>query len=145
MLTPKIYNKLYEVLKSGPFYAFSIDPNTKLLSIDTDNPVSAESIHLTHHEEDLTFSRRAARTRQRLELGVERWKWTAYVRFDAAVTPEAFNRAIAKDIPVIPRDADDDIQVFLEVVECSVKHPAEQNATNGTEMTYVFEAVLTPR
>lgn len=72
------------------------------------------------------------------------WVWHLHLKFDRAVSLEAFENSLANDPPSIPRDAGHDRQVDILIIERESFEPPNLNPATGTSALFRFNARLTP-
>ncbi len=82
-----------------------------------------------------------------LILDRSRWLWLMILRFDQEVVAELFERSLEDEPVMVCRDPADPTsrQARLSRVDCDYVHPPRGNPSNGTELRYRFEAVLSPK
>jgi hypothetical protein len=66
-------------------------------------------------------------------------------RFNQEVTVEAAEKRLIATNIILPRDDTNDLeQVTLKLLDADPFHPPQQNPTTGTQVTFTFEAELSP-
>ena len=73
------------------------------------------------------------------------WVFSLLTIFDGEVTAEEFEDEMLSSPPQLVRDADHTQQVTLNLIETLPEHPPQQEAENGSQFQFVFEATLSPR
>lgn len=74
------------------------------------------------------------------------WVWQLWLRFDQEVIAERFEADLASNPPFIPQDPDNGVDraVILQLLSTDYKHPPRGGASNGSEVSFVFQAKLCP-
>lgn len=74
------------------------------------------------------------------------WQWLLILRFHEEAITEPFEKSLLDQPIVIPRDVANGIdrQLRLLLLDSRVEHPPREGASNGTEITFRFQAELCP-
>lgn len=72
------------------------------------------------------------------------WIWIALVHFDKQVNLDGFEEVLLRNPIVISRDEELDQQINVSLLDAEYQHPPEQESSNGTRVTYRFQADLSP-
>lgn len=139
-LKKKIRDALVEAAQLGTFIEVTYDQD--LNEIQQGLQVAPQSIEAneltTRFKIEDAFGRKFVQDRQF-------WNWLLVLRFQTEVIAERFERAL-EDTPIcIKRDATEDRQVHVLLVDAQYTHPPRQNPSNGTVAQYRFQAELSRR
>lgn len=126
----------------GPFYAVSVDPDTKVPTVDGATSIAPASVLAEELSTDFGTPQRNRRTNRSERRS---WRWVMICKFNQNVTSEsAEKRLIATNI-LLPRDPANDLeQVTLKLLDTDPFHPPQQNPSSGTSVKFTFEAELAP-
>ncbi len=138
----RIQRRLLIEGSNGPFYAISVDPDTKVPTVDGDTVIAPVSVLAEEVSTDFGVPRRNRRTNRSERRS---WRWAVICKFNQDVTAEsAEKRLLARNI-LLPRDLANDLeQVSLKLLEADSFHPPQQNPSSGTSVKFTFEAELSP-
>lgn len=145
----EVQKALRALIVAGPFYAVDYDATTKVPTVTVSDPINVND-HITPssvvvNEVSATF---AEAELQRRHMAFDRavWQFQARVGFDQEVLLERFEAAVINPVPVVVRSAavGRTRQVDLRLVNAEYAHPTQQEGHTGTNVTYTFEARLTP-
>lgn len=138
----RIQRKLLEEAAQGPFYSVCYDKDTKQKSIDVVTLV--EPAESTAQALSASFGV-PSRHRRTDRLERRSWRWHLACRFAQEVSTEAFEKRLIQNNILLPRDVDNDLeQVSLKLQAADPFHPPQQAPNEGTHVTFVFEAELSP-
>lgn len=138
----RIQQRLYTEIATGPYHPISTDVETKLKSVDGDTSVEPASIHAEEMSTRFGDPRRNRRVARQERLG---WRWSVSARFNQEVTTEAVERRLINRAIILPRDDANELeQVTLKLLEADPFHPPQQHPSAGTQVTFTFEAELSP-
>lgn len=138
----RIQQRLLTEALAGPFYAISTDVETKLKSVDDAVAIEPASVHA---EEDTTSFGTPSRNRRTNRSERRNWRWQVACRFNQEVTTEAIEKRLIATNIILPRDSVNDLeQVTLKLLDADPFHPPQQNPSTGTQVTFTFEAELSP-
>ena len=73
------------------------------------------------------------------------WQWLVILRFHQEAICELWVRSLMEDPPCIHRDAFEDRQVRLLLLDAQYEHPPREGASNGTKAQFRFRAELSAR
>ncbi len=138
----RIQRRLLIEASNGPFYAISVDPDTKVPTVDGATAIAPASVMA---EEQATsfgtpiLNRRTNRSERRS------WRWQVVCKFNQNVTAEAIEKRFIADNILLPRDPANDLeQVSLKLLDADPFHPPQQSPAIGTTVTFTFEAETSP-
>lgn len=138
----RIQQRLHTEATTGPFYAISTDAETKLKTVDDSVAITPASVIA---EESSTAFGTPSRNRRTNRSERRNWRWQVACRFNQEVTVEAAEKRLIASNIILPRDATNDLeQVTLKLLEADPFHPPQQSPSTGTQVTFTFEAELSP-
>lgn len=138
----RIQQRLHTEATTGPFYAITTDVETKLKTVDDSVAIAPASVIA---EEDTTSFGTPIRNRRENRSERRNWRWRVACRFNQEVTAEAIEKRLISTNIILPRDSVNDLeQVTLKLLEADPFHPPQQSPSTGTQVTFTFEAELSP-
>jgi len=138
----RIQQRLYTEATTGPFYAIATNVETKLKTVDDSSAIPPASVHA---EESVASFGRPSRNRRENRSERRTWRWQVACRFNQEVTIEAAEKRLIATNIILPRDDTNDLeQVTLKLLDADPFHPPQQNPSTGTQVTFTFEAELSP-
>jgi len=138
----RIQQQLHAEGVTGPFYALATDKDTKLKTIDDSVSITPASVIAEEHTAGFGTPSRNRRTNRSERRS---WRWRVSCNFNQEVTTEAAEKRLIAANIILPRDSANDLeQVTLKLLESDPFHPAQQSPTTGTQVTFTFEAELSP-
>lgn len=138
----RIQRRLHGDVALGPFYAITTDVETKLKTVDDSVEITPASVIA---EEDSTTFGTPIRNRRTNRSERRNWRWRVACRFNQDVTIEAAEKRLIATNIILPRDDINDLeQVTLKLLEADPFHPPQQSPSTGTQVTFTFEAELSP-
>ena len=140
----RIVNALRERAGLGMFLPARIDPNTGAMQVLYSDYDRIKPSYIGVDEIN-SLARRPLRNRQTERRERAAWNFELDLQFVQAASVEVFERDIASSVPVLARDAANDLQqVRLNWLDTRYEHPPSQNSSSGTRAIMTFEAVLSP-
>ena len=134
----RIQNKLIDLAEAGPFYGVSYESRRPIVSLQADTtPIHIKALE-TGSEFDQPDLNRQSFIRER-----SNWTWELRLQFKTEVNLEAFEELIAAEPPVL-LSTSSLRQVTLLLEKSDPEHPVQQQASQGTQVVYTFEAHLSP-
>lgn len=135
----RIHDAIHDAISKFDFKRVSFDRNTghRNTSERTENPATLLVRDDESSFESAVGNRRASRLRERTS-----WIWEADVVFDNQVSLEEFELMQTNNPILLPRTADLDQQVTIELEGTTPEHPAEHQSSSGTSATFRFMASL---
>lgn len=138
----RIQQRLHAEATTGPYYAIATNVETKLKTIDDSAAIAPASVIA---EETSSSFGNPLRNRRTDRSERRSWRWQVACRFNQEVTVEAAEKRLISANIILPRDATNDLeQVTLKLLDADPFHPPQQNPTTGTQVTFTFEAELSP-
>lgn len=138
----RIQQRLYAEATTGPFYAITTNVETKQKVVDGATAIPPASVHA---EEDSSSFGLPSRNRRENRSERRKWRWRVACRFNQEVTIEAAEKRLIAANILLPRDDTNDLeQVTLKLLDADPFHPPQQNPATGTQVTFTFEAELSP-
>jgi hypothetical protein len=138
----RIQQRLHAEATTGPFYAIITDVETKLQTVDDSAAIPPASViaeEFTMSFGTPSLNRRTNRSER------QSWRWRVACRFNQDVTIEAAEKRLIATNIILPRDSVNDLeQVTLKLLDSDPFHPPQQSPTSGTQVTFTFEAELSP-
>ena len=138
----RIQQRLHTEAAAGPFYAVATNVETKLKTVDDSVAITPASVIAEEASSAFgtpSLNRRTNRSERRS------WRWQVACRFNQEVTVEAISKRLIASNIILPRDAANDLeQVTLKLLDADPFHPPQQNPSTGTQVTFTFEAELSP-
>lgn len=139
-LKKKIHDALCAAVEHGTFIEVTYDSENCVL--DQGQQVQAASIEV--NEVSSAYAVEERHGRKFLE-DFRQWQWLVIVRFHEEVICELWVREMLEDPICIKRDANEDRQVRLKLLDAQYDHPPRKNPSNGTLARFRFQAELSPR
>lgn len=138
----RIHNDLVARALAGPFHPVTIDPLTKLATVDTNtnivpatamaNEISAGFGPNPHDKRTYTDHR-------------TRWEWELILSFDQYVTCERFEQTLTESpVRLVGSLATGNRYIYLHLRRAEYVQPLQQQLSTGTKATYKIEASLSP-
>ena len=138
----RIQQRLHTEATAGPFYALATNVETKLKTIDDTVAIVPASVIA---EEASSAFGKPSRNRRENRSERRSWRWQVACRFNQEVTVEAAEKRLIAANILLPRDATNDLeQVTLKLLDADPFHPPQQSPSTGTQVTFTFEAELSP-
>ncbi len=138
----RIQQRLHAEATTGPFYAINTDVETKLKTVDDSAAIPPASVIA---EESSTAFGTPSRNRRENRSERRNWRWQVACRFNQEVTVEAAEKRLIASNIILPRDDTNDLeQVTLKLLDADPFHPPQQSPSTGTQVTFTFEAELSP-
>jgi hypothetical protein len=138
----RIQRRLHTEATAGPFYAIATNVETKLKTIDDSVEIAPASVIA---EESTSSFGKPLRNRRTNRSERRNWRWQVACQFNQEVTVEAAEKRLIAANIILPRDASNDLeQVTLKLLDADPFHPPQQNPSTGTQVTFTFEAELSP-
>lgn len=75
---------------------------------------------------------------------IELWTWIALAHFDSQVSLDSFEHALRDQPIIILRDDTLFRQIDISLLDVEWQHPVEKQPSQGTRVTYRFQADLSP-
>ena len=138
----RIQQRLHAEATTGPFYAIATNVETKLKTVDDTAAIVPASVIA---EEATSSFGKPSRNRRTNRSERHSWRWQVTCRFNQEVTIEAAEKRLIAANIILPRDASNDLeQVTLKLLDADPFHPPQQSPSTGTQVTFTFEAELSP-
>lgn len=139
----RIQNALRDLIQAGEFYPVVYDTSGVASTATAVAPI-APSGGVTVHELSSQVGE-PRRNRQTYRQERRNWRWRAIASFSLAVTADVFEQWLLENTPRIERDVDNGLeQVHLRLVSVDYRHPPQHSSSSGSQVTFTFEAVLSP-
>ncbi len=139
----RIQRRLLQEAATGPFHLLQFDRDTHQMRISVPielQPAEAIAVAVSSTFGEPLQHRRTAR------LERQSWRWQLECRFDEQVSTEEFEKRIIQSYIILARDVDNDLeQVTLKLLSADGPlQPPQQAPSTGTQVTFTFEAELSP-
>jgi len=141
-LKKRIHDALMQEALAGTFIEVTYTPEGDILNQGLQTQPSSIEVN------ELTSRYRVDRHKGRgLETNRVGWQWLLILRFDQEVIAEVFEENLQLNPPCVRRlmDGDQERQAVLLMLDCDYIHPPRGAPSNGTELRYRFEALLSPK
>lgn len=130
----KIYNALLALAKEGSFYECVIDVETGEMSIDTETPISTESMSFAASEINSTF-RTSRNYRRNLADERESWIWIVRLGFvGVTVSFETWEEQLIEREIRIPGTS-----LFARLSASDYNPPPQASPNNGGAAEFAFQ------
>ena len=138
----RIHDAIYAAVNAFAFLHVTYDKDTGLRTteVTTEAPETLLVREVSCSFVDARNNRRDPRLRER-----EDWRWEADVVFDNQVSVEEFEALMTTTPIFLPRTGELDQQAVVFLEETEVDHPAEQQSSSGTRISFRFVAQLSRR
>jgi hypothetical protein len=138
----RIHDAIYTAINTFAFPHVTFDKDTGLRTtgITTETPETLLVREVSSGFIDAQTNRRTPRLRERQD-----WRWEADVVFDNQVGMEEFEALMATTAIFLPRTGELDQQATVHLEETEVEHPAEQQSSTGSRVSFRFVAQLSRR
>lgn len=139
-LKKKIHDALCEAVEGGTFLAATYDSEN--CELEQGLQIVPASIEV--NEVSSAFAVEGRHGRKYLQ-DFTNWHWLVIIRFHQEAICEPWVRAMMEDPLCIHRDAFEDRQVRLLLLDAAYDHPPREGASNGTVAKFRFNAELSAR
>lgn len=138
----RIHDAIYDAINTFGFFHVTFDKDTgyRTTALTTETPETLLVREVSCQFVDARNNRRDPRLRER-----EDWRWEADVVFDNQVGVEEFEALMSTTPIFLQRTAELDQQAVVFLEETEVDHPAEQQGSTGTRVSFRFVAQLSRR
>lgn len=138
----RIHDAIYTAINAFafPHVTFDKDIGLRTTEVTTETPQTLLVREMSSGFVDALNNRRDPRLRER-----ENWRWEADVVFDSQVGMEEFEALMSTTPIFLPRTAELDQQAVVFLEETEVDHPAEQQSSTGSRVSFRFVAQLSRR
>lgn len=143
-LKVRIHNAILGLLRSGPYYAVSYDPDSRDASpIDTNSAtqVSPASCQTNELAAAFELDRNYGRSRR---FDRREWSWLGIVKFNREVTATIMEEALTLAPVILPR-TEVFRQATIELVRSVYTHPTKQGSHGGSLLEFTFNVRLSRR
>jgi hypothetical protein len=136
--TERIHEALTSAAESGAFHPVRFTGRD--LAVDTNVTVAPSTVLV--YEVSSSFGLPRVQRRDRMQERLA-WEWLLVVEFNTAVACEEFEEALCASPILVPR-SEGLRQITLRLLGSEYEHPARQQASKGTQVSFRFEAELSP-
>lgn len=140
-LKKKVHDALIARASAGTFLAAAYNASAGTLTEGS----AVVPASLLANEIESAYSR-LSRHGRKLRDDRTAWRWELRLRFHQEVITEPFEEDLLANPITVPRDLldADSRQVIVSLLSARYEHPPQQGASNGTEVVFEVNAMVSP-